>query len=558
MDAGIIFQMLAMLAGGLGIFLLGMKHMSEGVQAVAGERMRKMIAGVTQNRLSACVTGIFVTCLTQSSSVTTVLVVGLVNSGFMTLLQAAGVIMGANIGTTVTGWILALKLGKYGLPMLGLAALFYLFNRRERVRFTAMAVMGVGMIFFGMELMSGAFQQVRDVPEFLALFSTFQADSYLGTMKCVLVGCLVTAIVQSSAATLGITIGLAEAGIIPFPTAAALVLGENIGTTITALLASIGAVTNARRAAIFHSVFNILGVLWITAVFPWYLQLIHWVAGTDPGAAVTVGGAVCFPYARAGIAMTHSGFNIANTILFLPLMPLVVKAICRLIPDRPIKETPRLTYLDVRLLQTPALDIQQSLEEIIRMKDHVLKMQEWLRQLLVRDADRDEELEKKVFHREEVLDVIQREITEFICRMLNGNVPHNVVLEARRQLQIADEYESISDYLAAILKLHLKRLNAGLPMSEDGLQEILHLHDMVAQYTALISEAFVHHNPDILSKAHSQGDAITHYMRTCRDKHLARISTQSATPLSSLVFTDMLTSYRKIKDIVLNIAEALQ
>ncbi len=557
MNAGIIFEMLATLAGGLGIFLLGMKYMSEGVQAVAGERMRKMIAGVTNNRLSACLTGTAVTCLVQSSSVTTVLVVGLVNSGFMTLLQAAGVIMGANIGTTITGWILVLKIGKYGLPILGLAALFYLFNRRERVRFTAMAIMGVGMIFFGLELMSAAFKQVRDVPEFLALFSSFRADSYFGMLKCVLTGCLLTAIVQSSSATLGITIGLTEAGIIPFPTAVALVLGENIGTTITALLASIGAVTNARRAAVFHSIFNILGVLWITTIFPWYLQFVNWAVGGNPGMELLVNGVAAFPHARAGIALAHSGFNIANTIIFLPLMPLVVKAICRLIPDRPVKETPRLTYLDVRLLRTPALDIQQSLEEIIRMKDHVLKMQDWLRQLLVRDADRDAELEKKLFHREEVLDIIQREITEFICRMLNGNVPHQVVIEARRQLQVADEYESISDYLAAILKLHLKRLNAGLPMSYEGLEEILRLHDMVAQYTAMISEAFVHNNPGILSKAHSQGDAITHYMKTCRDKHLTRVANQDASPLCSLVFTDMLTSYRKIKDIVLNIAEAL-
>jgi phosphate:Na+ symporter len=558
MNAGIILQMLATLAGGLGIFLLGMKYMSEGVQAVAGERLRKMIAGITNNRFSACATGMFVTCLVQSSSVTTVLVVGLVNSGFMTLLQAAGVIMGANIGTTITGWILVLKLGKYGLPILGLSALFYLFNRREWVRFTAMAVMGVGMIFFGLELMSAAFQQVRDVPEFLALFSAFQADSYLGMMKCVMVGCLVTAIVQSSSATLGITIGLTEAGIIPFPTAAALVLGENIGTTVTALLASIGAVTNARRAAVFHSVFNVVGVMWITAIFPWYLQFIQWLAGTYPGLAVVVDGLNTYPYARAGIAMTHSVFNIANTIVFFPLLPLAVKAICRLIPDRAVKETPRLTYLDVRMLKTPSLDIQQSREEIIRMKDHVLKMLDWLRQILVRDTDRDMELEKKLFRREEILDAVQREITEFVCRMLSGNVPHHLIVEARRQLQITDEYESISDYLVAILKLHLKRLNADLPLSEDGLQEILQLHDMVTDYTIMISEAFVNKAPDMLSKAYSEGEAITCYMRTCRDKHLARITNKDAPPLSSLVFTDMLTSYRKIKDIVMNIAEAMQ
>ncbi|MCA1810073.1 MAG: Na/Pi symporter, partial [Lentisphaerae bacterium] len=167
MHAQIIFEMLAMLCGGLGIFLLGMKHMSEGMQAVAGERLRGMIAGVTNHRLTACVVGTVVTCMVQSSSVTTVLVVGLVNSGFMTLVQAGGVIMGANVGTTITGWILVLKIGKYGLPLLGLAALFHLFSRNERVRYTAMTIMGIGMVFFGLELMSTAFRHVREVPEFL-------------------------------------------------------------------------------------------------------------------------------------------------------------------------------------------------------------------------------------------------------------------------------------------------------------------------------------------------------------------------------------------------------
>ncbi|MFN2352309.1 MAG: Na/Pi cotransporter family protein [Kiritimatiellia bacterium] len=407
-----------------------MKHMSEGMQAVAGERLRGMIAGVTNHRLTACVVGTVVTCMVQSSSVTTVLVVGLVNSGFMTLVQAGGVIMGANVGTTITGWILVLKIGKYGLPLLGLAALFHLFSRNERVRYTAMTIMGIGMVFFGLELMSTAFRHVREVPEFLDWFSMFRADSYFGMMKCVLVGCLLTAIVQSSSATLGITIGLAEAGIIPYPTAVALVLGENIGTTITALLASLGAVTNARRAALFHTIFNVVGVVWITSVFPWYLRLIAFVMGGDPGASMIVNGETVFPYVRRGIALAHSGFNITNAIVFLPLLPLLIRVVLRLIPERPERETPHLTYLDVRMLHTPAIGIQQSMDELVRMKDHVLKMHAWLRELLVRGEDRDAALERKLFHREEIMDVIQKEVTEFLCNLLGNSAPRNVVLEA--------------------------------------------------------------------------------------------------------------------------------
>ena len=273
----LIFQLL----GGLGIFLLGMKSMSDGMQAVAGSSLRRLIGVVTNNRLAATLVGIFVTCVVQSSSITTVMVVGFVNSGVMALSQAIGVIMGANIGTTITGWILVLKIGKYGLPILGAAAFGYLFSKNERRRYTAMAIMGVGMVFFGLELMKDACAIIKQMPDFEAWFSLFKADTYLGVLKCALVGCVMTTLVQSSSATLGITISLASQGVISYETAAALVLGENIGTTITALFASLGATTNARRAAYFHVIFNMLGVLWITAIFSWYVKLVPQIVDVD-------------------------------------------------------------------------------------------------------------------------------------------------------------------------------------------------------------------------------------------------------------------------------------
>ena len=203
---------------------------------------------------------------------------GFVNSGIMQLSQAVGVIMGANIGTTITGWILVLKIGKYGLPLLGAAAFVYLFSRGDRWRYWAMAIMGIGMVFFGLELMKDACSIIKETPSFADWFQAFQADSYFGVMKCAMVGCILTTLVQSSSATLGITISLAFQGIISYETAAALVLGENIGTTITAYLASLGATTNARRAAYFHVIFNLLGVFWITLVFAWYSEFVIWIS----------------------------------------------------------------------------------------------------------------------------------------------------------------------------------------------------------------------------------------------------------------------------------------
>ena len=253
-------KMIFAVVGGLGIFLLGMKNMSEGTQAVAGDRMRKLINAVTNNRFIACGVGIIVTSLIQSSSVTTVMVVGMVNAELMNLMQAIGVILGADIGTTITGWILVLEIAKYGLPMIGLSAFFFLFSKNEQIRYSAMMILGLGMVFFGLQMMKEGFYPLREMPAFIEWFSRFTPINYFGVLKCCLAGAILTTIVQSSSATLGITIGLASTGIINFETAAALVLGENIGTTITAYLASLGASTNAKRTAIAHILIKVIGV----------------------------------------------------------------------------------------------------------------------------------------------------------------------------------------------------------------------------------------------------------------------------------------------------------
>jgi phosphate:Na+ symporter len=267
MDIKLIIQIFIGTIGGLGLFLLGMKQMSEGMQAVAGEKIRKLISAITDNRLIACGVGAAITSLIQSSSVTIVMVVGMVNAGLMTLRQAIGVVLGADIGTTITAWLVALHIVDYGLPILGISALFFLFSNNDRIRFTAMITLGLGMIFFGLELMKQGFQPLHDKPEFLALFSRFEPTSYIGVIKCVLVGSLITALIQSSSATVAITITLANTQVIGFETAVALVLGENIGTTITAYLASLGATTDAKRTAFTHIIIKVIGVIIMIPLF---------------------------------------------------------------------------------------------------------------------------------------------------------------------------------------------------------------------------------------------------------------------------------------------------
>ncbi len=531
------------LIGGLAIFLLGMKHMSEGMQAIAGTRLRKMISAVTDNRLVACGVGAGVTSLIQSSSVTTVIVVGLVNAGFMTLLQAIGVILGADLGTTITAWIVSMNVIEYGLPILGISGFVYLFSKNERVRYTAMTIMGVGMVFFGLYLMKDGLAPIKQSDAIRAALIKFEPTGYVTLLKCVLIGALTTAIVQSSSATIAMTIILARSGVIGYNTAVALVLGENIGTTITAYLASLGASTSAKRVAYAHILIKIVAVGVMVPFFFIYLRFLNNLVSSNVDIAKR-------------IALSHSMFNLILVCLFLPLTHSLARFLKWVVPDKAHKEAPHLTFLDVRLLDTPAFGIQQSSDEIIKMREGVGKMMTWLRELIAQEEP-DEQLEQKLFHREEILDIMQKEIVEFLGSLLSGSVPRDVMDQARCQLRITDEYESISDYAAGILKLKLKMRNLGAAFSSEGKQELLNLHDKVAEYINMVSDAFADGNSDILSKAYSHGDTITHMMKDARHSHVTMVETKRVLPLTSLVFVDMLQSYRKIKDHALNIAEAI-
>ena len=552
------WKLILTVLGGLGIFLLGMKNLSEGLQAVAGNGLRRMISVVTDNRLMATGVGLLVTMLVQSSSITTVMVVGFVNSGFMTLTQAVGVIMGANIGTTITGWILVLKIGKYGLPIAGAAAFVYLFAKRDRLRYTALAIMGLGLVFLGLELMKDGFAIIKELPEFEAWFKMFDAGTYLGVLKCALVGCVLTFIVQSSSATLGITIGLAQIGVIQFETAAALVLGENIGTTITAWLASFGSNTNAKRAAYFHILFNMLGVAWITAVFPAYLLLIRGFVAGDPNADMSLG-AVSAAEITAGIAAAHTGFNVTNTIVFLPLAGHMASLLTRLVPEQKVaeEEEEHLTNLDVRMLESPVVAVEQSRVEVLRMADACKQMMVWLRELLQCDTP-NEKLTKQILDMEEEQDAMQAEIVTFMSNLLVGNVPHGVVDEARRQLRLADEYESISDCIASVLKAnrHLRRHDMRLP--DDQQAELFELHDMVAEFLDQVTDYYVQWTrAGVASEVLPQGETITKHAKSLYKRLLAKAPEEQIEARSMVAYNREVAAYRRIRDHLVNIAEAL-
>ena len=274
-------------------------------------------------------------------------------------------------------------------------------------------IMGMGMVFFGLQLMKDGLEPLRHSESFVALFSKFDPKDYGGVIRCVLVGALVTAVVQSSSATVAITITLARTGVIGFDTAVALVLGENIGTTITAFLSSLGASTNAKRVAYAHILIKVVAVSIMVPVFFPYMRLLGLILSGELDVAKR-------------IAFSHTVFNVFLVCLFLPLTGVLAAVLDRLAPDKPHRETPHLTFLDVLMLDTPAFGVQQSLDEVKRMGVSVSKMLSWLRTAITA-TKRDEELEKKIFHRENVLDIMQMEIVEFLGSLMAGTLPHEVV-----------------------------------------------------------------------------------------------------------------------------------
>jgi len=570
-EAELGFPMLFGIIGGLAIFLLGMNYMSSGLQTVAGPKLRTLIGAVTKNRFVAALTGILVTTIVQSSSVTTVMVVGFVNSGIMALTQALGVIFGANIGTTITGWLIALKVGKYGLPMLAIAAIFYLFSKKDRLKYTAMAIMGIGMVFFGLELMKHGFSPMKSVPAFQEFFSLFSLDlsdgftfsAYIAVLKCALIGAALTALVQSSSATLGITITLALTGAINFETAAALVLGQNIGTTVTAYLASLNTNTAAKRAAYGHMLFNITGVIWITAIFGAYIGIIDTLFDNFGDKLTELLGKEKYAgedlsYLAVKIAMVHTGFNVTNTLIFVPMIPMIAKFLMKIVPDKAFKEKKHLSSLGtITMHESPILAIEEAKLEVDIMGDKLVEMNELLHTVL-KDKKYSDKNIKRIFELEEKMDVYQAEITTFLMDLLGTKeLDHESSLTIQRLFRFTDEYESVSDYGASVLKRMLKLREEDIEVSKDELEDILELHEKMTKFMIRVVESVKLCKFDTDTKLVVAGETVKETFKEKRRAHLARLSEQTLPPLLSVSYMDILTFYRKINDHLINISEVV-
>ncbi|MBO7708250.1 MAG: Na/Pi cotransporter family protein [Thermoguttaceae bacterium] len=534
--------------GGIGIFMFGMKILSEGVQRIAGPTLRRMIAMFTEHRVFAFLTGILVTFFLQSSSVTTVMTISFVNSQIIQLSQAVGVILGANIGTTVTSWLLTLNVSAYAIPLVGFSALFFVFVKNERVKNIAAALMGLGLLFFGLKLMGEGFSSMRELPKFSDFLQSFSADTFPGLLKCVLAGCVVTILIQSSAASIGIVMSLSMIGAIEdFPTAVAFILGENIGTTSTAMIASLGTSTNAKRTATFHAIFNVLGVCWVLAIFrPVFIPAVE--------TAARILKLHLIPF---GIPLAHSIFNVTNALLFLPFTRVFARLLTKYIPDRVKNECPTETGLDPRHITSPNLAVLQSRLIVQRMAKRCHKLGEEVFRLVQGPLDNEKEIEHP-FREEEAFDRIQDEVIRFTSKILSMNTAPDSAEQAREHLRMADEIESVSDYLIAILKSALKLKENGQTMPDFVKSGLAHLGYRTLFLLKDINSAFDgRESADyFLATIYLTCQELSVELKELRNKFMAEMETGDCDPALIAGVNAQLEFYRQVWEHVRNIAEA--
>ena len=440
------------LLGALGLLIFGMRMMSDALQKMAGPQLRHILARMTTNRLTGMLTGTFVTCAVQSSSATTVMTVSFVSAGLLTLPQAISVIMGANIGTTLTAWIMSLgynvDLTNVVFPafFIGMILIY-----KKRHRFAGDFLFGIAFMFLSLVMLSTAGKEMdlEHNEAVVRFFASFDTDSYWTILAFLAIGTIVTCIVQSSAAVMAITILLCSTGVLPIYLGIALVMGENIGTTATANLAALGANTQARRAALAHLLFNVFGVVWVLCVFYPFVDIVCGLVGYDPSVITPVGGknanATLLPVV---LAMFHTCFNVTNTALLIGFIPWLERIVCWLLPEKPQPEQEqfRLQYIQTNLMQTPEISVLQAQKETAQFGVRVQKMFSMVRSLMdEQDEAKFTHLYTQVEQQEDYTDRMEIEIARFLEQVSENHLSDETKQKVRQMLREVGELESIGD-----------------------------------------------------------------------------------------------------------------
>ncbi len=538
-----IFDLLT-LTGGLSLFLFGMNIMGQALERRAGDSLRSLLGRLTTNRWAGLLTGLGITAVIQSSSATTVMVVGFVNSGLMTLGQAVNVIMGANIGTTVTAWFLSLAGIDSGnmlvqllkpssfTPVLGvIGIIFYMFCKKAKKKDTGMILLGFATLMYGMETMSGAVSGLRDVPAFQSLFIAFE-NPVLG----VLAGAILTAIIQSSSASVGILQALAVTGQVSYGAAIPIIMGQNIGTCVTAMLSSVGANKNAKRAAMVHLSFNIIGTaVWLT-VFGLIKAIFHPIF-------------LEYPASLLGVAVAHSVFNVLCTILMLPFSGFLEKLVTGLVPDSRQPEVH--TELDERLLATPPIALERCRKVAADMAETaVSSLKEGLESLqryLPETASSVREKEEKTDHYEDILG-------SYLVKLSMKQVSEADSREAAKLLKIIGDFERISDHAVSLLATAEEMQDKKLKFTDAAASELAVIFSAVEEILDLSLKAFLDDDMDASASVEPLKQVISELKEELRTRHILRMQQGECSIRAGFIWSDLLTDLGRTSDHCSNIA----
>ena len=524
--------MIIWLFGGLGLFLYGMKMMSDGLESAAGNKLKFILEKVTSNPLSAVIVGAIVTALVQSSSATTVMVIGFVNSGIMTLVQATGIIMGANIGTTITAFMVSFDIDLLVPILLAIGATMILFTKVKRRRDIAMILLGFGILLLGMNTMGDAMYPLRDSPAFNELIISISGNWFLG----ILVGLGITLLVQSSSATTGILIALTRSGNISIEAAFPIILGANIGTCITALLSSITANKTAKRAAIIHLLFNLIGAIVFLPFGPLLIQLVKFISPSS---------------VMLEISFIHLIFNILNTMLLLPFAGILIRISGWIVGP---EEAMPFEILDRRLLQTPSIAEGQVIKETVNMAELAKNNLKMAVEAFIND---DLSKVKEVFETEKRINQLTEILTEFMVELSGSDLDIAEFVRIGDTYHVINDIERIGDHAENIIELVEEKVEKGVKISKKAKVELAQIYDYTI--TALDTAIESYRTNDI-EKALSVSQLeleINSLHKRYRDTHIRRLNAGKCSPIASIMFLDLLSNLERVGDHAMNIADTV-
>ncbi len=554
-----IFDFLKLI-GSLGVFLYGMKLMSEALQKVAGAKMRHILAAMTSNRVKGVITGLLITTIIQSSSATTVMVVSFVNAGLLSLIESIGVIMGANVGTTVTAWLISIlgfkiSMAEVSLPLIGLCLPLLFSNKRSRKSWGEL-IIGFALLFIGLEFLKDAMPNLDENPEILTFLKEYTDMGYISYILFMLIGTALTILIQSSSATMALTLVMCANGWISFEIAASMVLGENIGTTVTANLAAMVANTAAKRAALAHLVFNVFGVIWVLSIFPIFLGWIeHLSVFLGIGNPVSNIGSV--PMA---LSLFHTMFNVANVLILIWFVKLIAKIVTKLIPIKEKNEDAfTLKHIKIGLLSTPDASLFQAKQEISlyakNTKDMFHKVTECL-EMSTKDFPKQFDNLVKM---EDESDKVEIEIANYLTKVSESKLSTENSQRIRAMFKIVSEIESIADSSLNVTKAIARRNDQNVVFSEELTNKLKHMFSLIDETLHVMGVNLSMEYKEVnAKKAYELEKAINDYRTILKQEHLIAIEEKRYDYPTGILYNDIFSECEKIGDYAINVTQAIK